>query len=202
MIIGKYKKLDIEKLQPLIDLFLNGDYFHYHKTGTHQQHWLGTMERGDFWKDYPELFEYIEKNTYPEDVPIHSTFIKLYTSDTKLGSAAGEFIGLHQDRLYEDPPDDDHLLHNTSILLYRSSDAEGGYTVLAGDDIIDKDIENRFKDSRDLMSRLLVENPQEPGQMTVWNGWTMHGVSEMKQGKRLNLLVFKKSKFDENYFKT
>lgn len=202
MIIGKYKKLDMNKLQPLVDLFLNSDQFVYHKSATHQQHWLGTLETGNFWQDYPELFDYIEKNTYPENEKITGTWFKLYTSNTKLGSATGEFIGLHQDKRYENPVDEDHLIHTTSIMLHRSEDAEGAYTVLAGDDAIDRNLQDRFKDSRDLMSRLLVEDVQEPGQMVVWNGWTMHGVSEMKKGSRLNLIIFKKSKFNEDYFKT
>lgn len=201
MIVGNYKKLDAEKLQPLIDLFLNGDEFLVHKSGTHQQYPLRTLSDGEFWQKHPDLYDYIEKNVYPEDQPILSSFLKLYTPINNQ-NPNGEFLGLHQDKYYEYPIDEDNLVFATSILLYRSDDAEGGYTILAGDSVNIGKEENRLKDSRDLMSRLLVENPTEPGQMILWNGLTVHGISEMKKGERLNLCVFKKAKFSEDYFKT
>lgn len=198
MIIGKHKKLDIDKLKVLIpEVYANGIIW-YHKTNTHQQ--AAVVEK--FWANNPGLWEYIEQNTYPEDRPIENLWFKLYTSETKLGSASGEFIGLHQDKYYEYPEDKDSLIHTNSVLLERSDDTEGGYHVLAGDHEYYGDPEKRFKDSRDLMSRLIVENITEPGQNIVWNGWTMHGVSEMKSGKKLNMIVIKKTKFDEDYFKT
>ena len=201
MIVGKYKPLDPEKLQFLKDLFLGDSDFQYHRSNTHQQHWLGNLEHGDFWKDHKELYDYVEKNTYPEDLPIHSSWFKLYTDSTKQGTTSGEFIGLHQDKLYEYPEDKESLVHTTAILLHRSEDASGGYTVLAGDDVLDGPVEKRFKDTRDIMSRLKVVNLIKTGETCVWNGWTMHGISEMESGTRLSLIIFKKEPFSEDYFK-
>lgn len=198
MIIGRHKSLDIEKLKPVIEKIKSIDNTGYHKSLTHQQ---GAFDEIEFKKEYPEIFEYLEKNTYPENLPINRIWFKKYTSDTSLGTSSGEFIGLHQDRFYETPEDKESLIHTNSILLEISPDADGGYTVLAGDDIEDKDLKNRFKDTRDRMSRLIAENISTPGDTMVWNGWTLHGVSEMKSGKKLNLIVIKKSKFDEDYFK-
>ena len=198
MIIGRYKTLDIEKLKPVIEKINSTANTYYHKSHTHQQ---GSLDDTDFWEKHPEIFEYLEKNTYPEDTPIHKIWFKKYTSNTSIGTSNGEFIGLHQDKFYEYPEDKESLIHTNSILLEISPDASGGYTVLAGDDAEDKDLENRFKDTRDRMSRLVVENISVPGDMMVWNGWTLHGVSEMKSGKKINLIVIKKSKFDEDYFK-
>lgn len=202
MIVGKYKKLDATKLQPIVDLFLNGNAFSHHKSRTHKQYGLGTLPNSEFWQKHPDLYDYIEKNVYPEDQPIVSSFLKLYTPDVNDAALKGEFLGLHQDKFYEYPADEDSLVFATSILLYRSDDAEGGYTILAGDSVSIGNAEDRTKDSRDLMSRLLVENPTEPGEMILWNGLTVHGISEMKKGERLNLCVFKKTKFSEDYFKT
>jgi hypothetical protein len=205
MIIGKYKTLDAKRLKPIIDEYLPATEAFYHKSGTHQQMMIGNKDwsKNNFWADRMDLYNYIEKNVYPENVPIDNTWCKLYTTETKVGPTnQGEFIGLHQDREYEWPPDDSQLIHTTSILLHRSEDAIGGYSVLAGDHQLQQPKENRFKDTRDIMSRLVVENLTEPGESITWNGWTMHGVSEMQQGSRLSFVVFKKTPFNEDYFKS
>lgn len=221
MIIGRYKTLDMQKLQPLVefvktveenrasgglDQHLYAKAKTNHGSGTHQQISLGNLQDwsvNNFWQDHQELYQYVKENTYPEHEAIDNTWFKLYTTETKLGPTnKGQFIGLHQDREYHTPPDDTMLIHTTSILIERSEDALGGYSVLAGDHQLQKPKENRFKDTRDIMSRLVVENLTEPGESITWNGWTMHGVSEMQQGSRLSFVVFKKTPFNEDYFKS
>jgi hypothetical protein len=206
MIIGRYKTLDMQKLQPLVDYTKTAAEATYHHSGTHQGIMLGNLNvwsKNNFWNDHQELYSYIEENVYPEHAPIDNTWFKFYTTEKKVGPTnRGEFIGLHQDREYTDPPNDKELIHTTSILIERSKDAIGGHSVLAGDSQFQGNKETRFKDSRDIMSRLVVENLTVPGESVVWNGWTMHGVSEMSQGSRLAFIVFKKTPFNEDYFKS
>ena len=204
MIVGKHKLLDPIRLQPIIDHQQDPAHGAYHPSGTHKHFQLGNKEwsTNDFWLTHSALYDYIEKNVYPEHTPIFDTWGKLYTVNSQAGPTnRGEFIGLHQDREYEWPIDDNHLIHTTSILLQRSDDAVGGYSVLAGDSQFQGEKATRFKDSRDIMSRLVVENLTVPGESIVWNGWTMHGVSEMTHGTRMTLVVIKKTPFNEEYFK-
>ena len=206
MIIGRHYHFDIQKLQPLLEYVKTAAELHnLHPSGTHQQIFFpnhGTMNN-TFWQEHQELYQYIEKNIYPEHEPIHNAWFKMYTTETKLGPTnKGQFIGLHQDREYEFPPDDSQLIHTTSILLERSEDAIGGYSVLAGDSQFQGEKETRFKDSRDIMSRLVVENLTIPGDSITWNGWTMHGVSEMQKGSRLCFVAIKKTPFNKDYFKS
>tara|TARA_B110000908_G_C10249599_1_gene451057 strand:+ start:586 stop:1206 length:621 start_codon:yes stop_codon:yes gene_type:complete len=205
MIIGKYKTLDAKRLQPIIDYLLNENNSAYHSTGTHKHIRLDVKERGinDFWLNHSDLYDYIEKNVYPEHAPITGAWCKVFTADTTTGPTnKGEFMALHQDMEYEYPKDDNSIIHTTSILLHRSEDAIGGYNVLAGDSQFQGERETRFKDTRDIMSRLVVENLTVPGESMVWNGFTMHGVSEMTRGKRMALVVIKKTPFNEEYFKS
>ena len=194
MITGKHKRLDPSKLQPLIDDVLDNNGLQYHRSGAHQLWMTGNMENGTFWKKYPELYEYLKKNIYPYDLPIADTWFKFY-------NANNELMGLHQDRQMRSPPHDDIIIITTTILLMRSPDAQGGYLILAGDSFETGPPEKRFKDTRDIAGRLKIINLKKVGETAVWNGHTVHGVSEMTKGQRLALVVIKKMKYDEEYFK-
>ena len=210
MIIGEQPNLDADKLKPIVDIFKeNKDLYYYHHTKSRVTYGLGP--RGNthipntidpnFWKNHEDIFDYLTKNVYPENVPIFDSWINIYKPNSKMGTSKGEFFGLHQDK-YDDPDDmGKSLMHTTSILLDATEDIKGGHIVIAGDSQDTGAYEDRWKDTRDIMSRLSVIEMKKPGERCVWNGETLHGVSEVEQGCRITLVIIKKTDWDENYFK-
>lgn len=208
MNVGQKDSLDFAILKPLLDFALNN----YHDFGTHitksrHQMGLGPATYVDdkfenFWDDYREIWNYLEKNTYPYDVPIIDTWMNLYKStDADLNSAEGEYFGLHQDQMDHILGERKTLLHVTSILLQKSDDCLGGYLVLGGDSLKMLSPEERKTDTRDILARLKVIDMKRPGDCVLWNGETLHGVSEVTQGSRITLMIVKETPWDENYFK-
>lgn len=215
MIIGSQENLDINILKPVIDLFVeNKDLYAYHHTKSRTTYGLGprkpwkktwtdieTVMNENFWDDYQDIFDYLTKNIHPIDAPIFDSWINIYQPNSKMGTTKGEFFGLHQDK-YDDPDSmGKSIMHTTSILINATDDIKGGHIVLAGDSPDTGLPENRWKDTRDIMCRLSVIEMKEPGERCIWNGETVHGVSEVEQGCRITLVIVKKTDWDENYFK-
>jgi len=208
MNVGQKDSLDFSILKPLLDFALNNYHeFELHVTNSRKQMALGPAtyvhERfKHFWSNYTEAWDYLEKNTYPYDVPILDTWMNLYTStDFDLNSAEGEYFGLHQDQMDPVLGQRKTLLHVTSILLEKSDDCMGGYLVLGGDSLGMLSAEERKNDTRDILSRLKVIDMKNPGDCVLWNGETLHGVSEVLKGSRITLMIVKETSWSESYFK-
>jgi hypothetical protein len=90
-------------------------------------------------------------------------------------------MGMHQDK-YADIESSDGNYWITTCLVEKSTDLIGGEIVLAGDS---------YEDYEVFQSRLKVINLTETGQTAVWNGETVHGISEITNGHRWVFVVYK-----------
>lgn len=129
-------------------------------------------------ENYPELYEYLEKNTYPYDQPIGSYWMKWY--------GPGHFAGMHQDQYGKYAQDDttNSVWYVTSILV-DSKDMVGGELVIAGD--------TSFLNTHVIAERMKVLNITTPGNGACWNQYTQHGVAEILEGERVTLMIAKRS---------
>lgn len=129
-------------------------------------------------EDHPELYDYIEKRTYPYDKPIGSYWMKWY--------GTGHFAGMHQDQYgsYAVEDQTDSLWYITSILI-DSKDLIGGELVIAGD--------TSFLNTHIIAERMKVLNITTHGHGACWNQYTQHGVGEITQGERVTLMIAKRS---------
>lgn len=136
-------------------------------------------------RDYPELFDYIEKRTYPYDEPIGSYWMKWY--------GPGHFAGMHQDQFgsYAVNDTSDYLWYVTTILI-DNKDLVGGEVVIAGD--------TNFSNQYVIAERMKVLNINTPGHGACWNQYTLHGIAEIKSGERVTLMVAKRSKESKQPF--
>lgn len=189
----------------------NIDQTQLHRSGVHKVIHLGTIDEGSYWKQHQHDYYHLQGVTYPASEPIYNTWIKYVDSKFITGDNGGGFMGLHQDFLYERKrnnehlvddydPDTKNLIHTNSIILDRSDDLVGGELVLAGDSMQIGPPADRGRDTRDLMYRLKVVHAKEIGDLTIWNGLTVHGVAEVTKGWRATLIVVKKTKYDDNKF--
>lgn len=215
--VGRAKPLDKEMLEPMRKWYRekqeNVKWNHRH----HKVYVTGCMEndKTGFWSKHPDLYKYLEENTFPYDAPIHDSWISYLSQETD--NERNRFMFLHQDFTYDRPRNANNmlndedlaynsetLLHVNSIILDTSEDMDGGELVLAGDSLESLRClpQDRGKDTRDLLYRLQVVPARNIGDLTVWHGLTVHGVSELYKGWRSSLIIFKRSMYNEEDFKT
>lgn len=209
MKVGSYHPIDIKRLTS-VKIYVQRllDDIEIHKAGVSKSVFFDP----EFWKNNVDVYNYISNNTFPTDEPIYDMWVKHYDSKYKVAGSDGGFLGLHQDFIYQRPTntqglrddlsiDDQYLLITNSIILDVSPDLSGGQLVIAGDSFEVTKVENRLTDSRDLMHRLKVVDAKKTGDVTVWNGYTVHGVAEITNGWRTALMVVKRVPYDDKYFK-
>lgn len=157
----------------------------------------------DHWKQFmlsrTKLMAYFEENTYPFGEPVRALWMKYYSADMKDENGFGGFLGLHQDH-FNFPDKTDQIVFVNSILIDQSNDMAGGEVVLAGDSYDTHDPKKRPIDTRDIMHRLKVVRQEKPGDVIWWNGFTLHGIGQIKKGNRLTLMVVKFIDWDDRYF--
>lgn len=210
MFVGVGPQLDPNRLQPIVDYSKHiFDRIEIHRSGCHKVKDL----TDDFWADHKDLYDYVEANTYPYDCQITGSWLKYVHESFKIGDNQGGFMGLHQDYMYEHAqtetndhvkslkPGEEYIIHTNSIIVNTSDDIQGGELVLAGDSLSIGGPAKRKTDTRDLLYRLKVVDAKDTGALTVWNGLTVHGVAEVRKGWRTTLIVVKRSKFNDDYFK-
>lgn len=128
-----------------------------------------------------EIFNIIEKNTYPYDSPIFNSWCVWY--------GEGAFLGLHMDPF---DSTDEKTIFNTSILVHQSEDLEGGEVIVAGD--IPDNASDAYTYRKAAMTRLKVIRHDDIGSAVHWHPGTVHGVGDIRQGERITLMVLKKEK--------
>jgi hypothetical protein len=151
---------------------------------------LGTIKEHDiwnfgkwfpyFWENHRELYDYLNKITYPQDprYSIDKTWVKYYPE--------GSFSGLHIEYGGEGTCEDQHT---NVILIDQAEDIMGGIIILAGDSY-----EINFKDPNtkgNLRERLLTRFLKNPGDAITWDEKAVHGVSKIEKGHRLVLVCTK-----------
>lgn len=162
------------KLAPLVDIVNNIEFRPYPKDNPTHQCWPNWDNDYGWPEKHQELYEYIEKNTYPHDVPIAHFWFKRYE--------AGEWSGLHQEKFLPWIEEDNKKWWTTIILVERSNDLVGGETVIAGDSI------------EGIRDKLVVSHLEEIGDSMSWNSETFHGLAEVTQGRRTVLVINKPEK--------
>lgn len=146
---------------------------------------VGSWKINPYLHNHPELFDYIEKRTYPYDEPIGASWMKWY--------GAGHFAGMHQDQFgtYAQQDRSDSLWYITTILI-DNKDLVGGEVVIAGD--------TNFSNQYVIAERMKVLNITTPGNGACWNQYTLHGIAEIKSGERVTLMIAKRSKESKQPF--
>lgn len=131
------------------------------------------------------LMDYLTSVTYPYDKPIILLRGNLYEE--------GTFFNLHIDNTIQSKDDflsgiDNNLHHITSITLDKSDDLEGG-EIIIGDCW---DLWDTFELKPNMNRKpLQIINP-DVGECVYWDWNTLHGITEIKKGTRLSLVVVKK----------
>lgn len=144
------------------------------KSNRNNEHKLIFLGKHDssFWDQNKELYDFVEKNTYPPKAPIWMTFFKIYDES--------EYMALHIDDGGEFK---DHNQYTNSILIYKETDTIGGSLVFAG---------KGWPPPRGELGELILVDQDVPGDLVWWDNKQVHGVSEIKSGSRIALIVFKK----------
>tara|TARA_B100001094_G_C17950147_1_gene680113 strand:- start:197 stop:724 length:528 start_codon:yes stop_codon:yes gene_type:complete len=172
MTVGRGRSFGDQEIKNILKV-LNNTEFKPHKRGKYTEaRWWGNEEVKNGFGEY--LHWYLTTMTYPYDVPIKGCWSHLYKSRSGM-------MGMHQDK-YADISSPDGKYWVTTCLVEKSPDLIGGEIVLAGDS---------YEDYEVFQSRLKVINLTEIGQTAVWNGETVHGVSEITNGHRWVFVVYK-----------
>lgn len=181
------KKLDLDKIELMKKALLENPQTRIKPYGGLTV--VGVPKGGsglDLWKKIlgPDLIKYLEDNTYPYGNSIDTIRGNIYKK--------GDFFNLHIDNLqskedFFSGKKDSNIKHVTSITLYKSEDLIGG-EIIIGDTW---DIWNTFElDVNMNHIPLKIINPNI-GDCVYWDWNTLHGVTQIKQGTRLSLLVLK-----------
>ena len=177
MTIGRGRSLGDQEIKGILKV-LNNTEFEMHKRGKYTEaRWWGNKIVKDAFGEY--LHWYLTTMTYPYGVPIKGCWSHRY-------EANGHMMGMHQDKKADslNPKHEENEYWTTTCLIEKSEDLSGGEIVLAGDSYEDfKEFTSR--------SRLKVINLTEVGHTAVWNGNTIHGVSEITNGYRWVFVVYK-----------
>ena len=112
------------------------------------------------------LLEYIEKYTYPYDVPISNFWFKRYSP--------GEFSGLHTD-INQMNEGTNHKWYTTVTLV--ESNESGGENIIAGAD--------------DIRDELKIFSLKKLGDALTWDNVTTHGIARVIKGRRTVLVTLK-----------
>ena len=172
MSVGLGKTLGTQETKGILDV-LHDTEFKPHKRGKYTEaRWWGNEEVKKGFGEY--LHWYLTTMTYPYNAPIKGCWSHLYKSRSGM-------MGMHQDK-YADIESSNGNYWITTCLVEKSVDLIGGEIVLAGDS---------YEDYEVFQSRLKVINLTETGQTAVWNGETVHGISEITNGHRWVFVVYK-----------
>lgn len=159
-------------------------------------HLEGTIDNW-FWEDIPEYIkQHLAECVYPFDKPIMETWFSIIDGSEEHPG----FHGLHQD-LYATEED---MLSNlvrekwiSSVIVYKTEDFKGGQFIIGGDGWTDGNDGNPEYDATrasrrgNLSHRLKVIENQDVGSSTVWSDFTIHGVAEVTQGRRISMMIAK-----------
>jgi hypothetical protein len=142
----------------------------------HDVLFLGSSEIGitDFWKKNLDLYDYVERNTYPRESPIWMSFLKVYKKD--------DYMGLHID---DDNGNQFRGLGKStnSILIKKDDNDNGGAVVFAG---------KGWPPPRGESGELIIVNQNEPGDLVWWDNEQVHGITKINCGLRIALIIMKK----------
>lgn len=179
--------LDLDKLKQIQEIALQ---FPHQRFNMHGNRVIGrsadpvvNLEYIKIWKEMlgPELWDYLEENTYPYDGEIMNICGNYYVE--------GAYFGLHFDGTngYNHERDKDLVAYTNLIVLDKSEDLEGGLLVLADLSALAEYIDPKMK---------FTETPLEVidpvvGEIVKWNAKTLHGVTQVKKGHRFSLGVGK-----------
>lgn len=155
---------------------LNNTEFKLHHRGKYKEAvWYYDKNVKRHFGEY--LHWYLTTMTYPYGAPIRACWSHKYESN-------GHMMGMHQDKHADsnNPDYEKNEYWTTCCLIGKSEDLSGGEIVLAGDSI---------DDFEEFHSRMKIINLTEVGQTAMWNGNTVHGVTEIKSGSRWVFVVYK-----------
>jgi hypothetical protein len=172
MTVGRGRSFGDQEIKNILKVLNNTEFKLHHRKKYTEARWWGNKEVKNGFGEY--LHWYLTTMTYPYDVPIKGCWSHLYKSRSGM-------MGMHQDK-YADISSPDGKYWVTTCLVEKSPDLIGGEIVLAGDS---------YEDYEVFQSRLKVINLNEAGQTAVWNGETVHGVSEITNGHRWVFVVYK-----------
>lgn len=175
MTIGRGRSFGDQEIKGILKV-LNNTEFKLHRRGKYTEaRWYYDKEVKKSFGEY--LHWYLTTMTYPYNAPIRGCWSHKY-------EANGHMMGMHQDKYADsdNPKYEKNEYWTTTCLIEKSEDLSGGEIVLAGDS---------YEDYEKFQSRLKVVNLTEVGQTAVWNGNTVHGVSEITNGYRWVFVVYK-----------
>ena len=172
MTVGQGRTIGDQEVKGILKVLQNTEFKTHHRGKYTEARWWGDKIVKDAFGEY--LHWYLTTMTYPYDVPIKGCWSHLYKAHSGM-------MGMHQDK-YADMDKTEGKYWSTTCLVDKSEDLSGGEIVLAGDS---------YEDYEEFQSRLKVINLTEIGQTAVWNGETVHGVSEITNGYRWVFVVYK-----------
>ena len=135
----------------------------------------------------PEVKKWIQDNLPPYGKEILDIRGNIYGEGTSL-SLHNDIMPIPLDSFFTEKNVDDWNCYTSVITLDRSEDLIGSYTVV-GDLFI---LEECFgKTSKLTKQNLDIIDPQT-GDCYVWDGYLLHGISEIKRGSRISIAIAKK----------
>lgn len=161
------------------------------------------VENGGWSEALAYEMDYLKEHTYPFGADILYHWLKVYDENQH---HIGGFLGLHQD--YHEFPELEskgEMITTNSILLHQSDDLEGGDLIFAGDAFDDSkdpvEVSDRPYNTKHIMHRMEIDRHKDIGDVMWWHGYTVHGVSRIKKGNRVTLMIIKTTDINDRYFK-
>lgn len=168
------------------------------RPGNRKSFHISADAANQFWRkvsNSQEIIDHIRDEMYPYGVSHQSLWFSMISgSEQEPG-----FHGLHQDQYYDKKLlEQKKSIYLTSTVIYKSDDMAGGQFIIGGDgwtkDPMKAGGANTVENN--MGYRLKVIENQNVGDSTTWTDTTIHGVAEVTNGKRITMMVSKKSKND------
>lgn len=175
--------------EKFLERFGNRKVLHIHGTGIDNWFWANISD---------DIKKHLEDSTYPFDKKITSAWFSIIDGTEENPG----FQGLHQDYDFNDITEDESEYldtYITSVILYKSSDFSGGQFIIGGDGWTDsltdpESMRTRAERKENLTHRLKVIENQCLGDTCTWTDFTVHGVAEVKSGRRITMMISKSYK--------
>ena len=150
-----------------------------------------------FWRKVPnsqKIIDHIRDEMYPYGVSHQALWFSIISGSKQEPG----FQGLHQDQYYDEKlVDQKEPVYATSTVIYKSDGMTGGQFIIGGDGWTKDPMRAGGENTENNMGyRLKVIENQNVGDSTTWTHTTIHGVAEVTNGKRITMMISKKSKYN------
>lgn len=199
MKLGKNKDINQDYCELIKNRVLEVEDTFVEKFGNRKILHLSGALNDPFWKDISDNVKlHLEQNTYPYDKPVESIWFSIIDGTEDHPG----FHGLHQDLYFTEQTEkiNEYIdTYVTSVVIHKTDNFKGGQFIIGGDgwtdDLTGPEADfTRASRKGNLSHRLKVIDSQNIGDSVLWTDFTIHGVAEVTEGRRISMMITKTEK--------